>query len=128
MIGYIEMIPEYEKYRAEIFKIAGFAMLTPIGRLFLQPGETFAQYGAIGTLIYVIVSLVLAYFGLYTMLKAYVEMEKIERRKWMEEAKAILFTLAIPLVGLAGMLYILYTKFNLGRDTKEDKDKKEKTA
>ena len=30
------MIEEYQKYRAEILRVAGFALMTPVGKLFLN--------------------------------------------------------------------------------------------
>ena len=39
------MISEDQQYRAEVFKIAGFALMTPLGRIVIDYIEIFKQIG-----------------------------------------------------------------------------------
>lgn len=72
------MTPEYEKYRAEIFKIAGFAMLSPLGRFFLQPIEIIKEYGLVFSFLYFTFGCLLFYVGLLFITKGF-EVLELER-------------------------------------------------
>ncbi len=74
------MIPKDEEYRTEIFKIAGFAMMAPIGKFFLEPWVTFKEVNNGIFFIFLIVSLFLAYIGLVFVMKGY-DILLIHRRK-----------------------------------------------
>ncbi len=74
------MIPKDEEYRAEIFKIAGFAMMAPIGKFFLEPWVIFKEVNNGIFFIFLVVSLLLAYIGLVFVMKGY-DILLIHRRK-----------------------------------------------
>ena len=57
------------KYRSEIFKIAGFSVMAPFGRIFLQPLEMFKEYGPLSLFLYVIIAFGLFIFGLLLIIK-----------------------------------------------------------
>ena len=62
---------ELEKYRADIFKIAGFAVMTPLGRIFVEPVAVFREFGIIGSITYSIFSILLSLLGLIFFAKGY---------------------------------------------------------
>lgn len=72
---------EAERFRSDVFKIAGFALMTPIGKIFLQPLEFFREYGLIFSTLYSIGSLFLALIGFYLIIKCYNELIDYDRRK-----------------------------------------------
>ena len=65
------MLPDEEKFRAETFRIAGFALLTPLGRLFLDPVGLFEIYGIVGLIFYLLMAIVVGFFGLVLILKCF---------------------------------------------------------
>lgn len=75
MKGHIDriffVIPKDEEYRSEIFKIAGFAMMAPIGKFFLEPWVIFKEINIIKFVIFLAVSSFLAYAGLIFIMKGY---------------------------------------------------------
>ncbi len=74
------MIDELNKYRVEILKIIGFAMLSPFGRLFLQPLEIFKEYGLILTMCYAIMSIATGLLGFVIIIRGYeiIEEDKLK--------------------------------------------------
>ncbi len=57
------MISKEIEYKAEVLKIAGFALLSPWGRLFFEPIALLKECG-VYFLVYLIISFVLAILGL----------------------------------------------------------------
>ena len=62
------MISEEQKYIASVFKIFGVACFTPLGHFVLNIREELANF-SFGSLIYVLFTLFLAYFGMILILK-----------------------------------------------------------
>lgn len=60
---------EFDKYRVEIFKIAGFAFFAPLGRVFIEPMIVFKEFGLIGTCVFFLVSIGLGTIGFILILK-----------------------------------------------------------
>lgn len=54
------MTTEEQKYRAYTFNISGFALMTPFGKICLDPLTFFKQYELVGSVIYILIS-----FGLF---------------------------------------------------------------
>lgn len=75
------MINELQKFRIEIFKVSGFAFLTPIGRIFVQSTVVFNEFQPIGFLTYLFICLMLGTLGLNLILKAYDIVELEERKR-----------------------------------------------
>jgi hypothetical protein len=65
------MISEGEKYRAQTFNIGGFALMAPLGKIAMQPLETYNEYGLVGFVCYTIFCLLLFSLGLYFIQKGY---------------------------------------------------------
>ena len=65
------MIYEVDKYRAEILKIAGFAMMTPFGRIIVQPMVVFNEFNSPIFVLYLIIALWLFYMGLLSVARGY---------------------------------------------------------
>jgi len=53
---------EYE-YKAQAFQIAGFALMTPLGRIFLQPTTVFKEFNLFGFIIYLVFSFLIFLVG-----------------------------------------------------------------
>ena len=66
------MVPETDKYRANIIQISGFALMAPFGNLILNIfGVDLFKFGIILLLFYVLVSLVLFYYGVICLLRSF---------------------------------------------------------
>ena len=74
------MTTEPQKYRAYTFNIAGFALISPSGRIFFEPVALFKECGPILFFVYIIISLGLALLGLILLLKGY-DILDLEERK-----------------------------------------------
>lgn len=74
------MITEGQKYTAYTINISGFALITPIGKIVLEPISTFSEFGLNGFLIYSVFCLILASIGIFLLLygrgRLEVEIEK----------------------------------------------------
>ncbi len=72
------MIHEELKFRAEIFKIAGFALMTPLGKVYLDFIPMLKTWGFLPFIIYVMISAALAITGIIIILRAWdlLEMSK----------------------------------------------------
>ncbi len=70
------MIKEVDKYGAEIFKIAGFAFMSPFGRIIVQPSVVFNELGLIVFIFYMIFSLFLFFIGLLVLIKGHGILDK----------------------------------------------------
>lgn len=58
------MIIEEEKYRAEVFKIVGIALLMPFGKVILNPITMFKEMGVISFTIYCVMSILSIIIGI----------------------------------------------------------------
>ena len=72
----MSLMEKQKDYKSDIFKIAGFALFTPIGRVFIEPVVVFHEFGFNGFLIYMIVCLCLLLLGLTFMYVGHVTLEK----------------------------------------------------
>ncbi len=75
------MITDLDKYRIEIFKITGFAIMTPFGRLFLDPVSILKEFGLLGSFLYCIICVSLTIGGVILILKGYDIIDTKERKK-----------------------------------------------
>ena len=75
-----------DEYRAEILKIAGFALITPAGNVFLSVPELTLSDLNVKLLIYFLAVLVLMYFGIISVIRGYEITIEQERRikKWTQ--------------------------------------------
>ena len=67
------MIQEHQKYRAELFKIAGFALLTPIATLFFDILRNYLSLSS-QFFAYLVGSIILAFLGIITLQRGYEEL------------------------------------------------------
>lgn len=58
------MISKETEQRSEVLKIAGFALLTPFGRIFMEPVAVFEEFGLIFFLAYLIISIIIGLLGI----------------------------------------------------------------
>ena len=72
----ISMIKEIDRYSAEILKIAGFALMTPFGRIIIQPSVVFNELGLIAFIFYTTFSLLLFFIGVIVLIKGYDILDK----------------------------------------------------
>ena len=76
------MITEEEKFKAETFRLLGIALLTPAGKILLDPLVFYNEHGLLYTIIYVMFALIGAYAGLLHVEIARDILDKREIRKW----------------------------------------------
>lgn len=57
------MVAENKKYTAYSYNIAGFALITPIGKIVLEPISTFNEFGLTPFIYYSVVCILLAIIG-----------------------------------------------------------------
>ncbi len=74
------MLDEIDKFRVQIFQISGFALMTPFGKIFLEPWTLFRELGIYGVASYFILTLILELFGISLILKSYDILEKNRKR------------------------------------------------
>ena len=74
----LSMVLERQKYSAYTFNVAGFALMSPMGRLFLQPLEVYKEYGIIMLIIYSIICFGLFLFGMILILKGFEILDIVE--------------------------------------------------
>lgn len=58
------MTTDEQKYRAYTFNIAGFALMTPLGSIFLNPLTLLKEYSLMGRISYSLICLGLFFVGL----------------------------------------------------------------
>lgn len=63
------MILEEYKYRAEVFKIAGFSFMAPLGKLILSIPDFNIKSITVQSMVFIIVALVSLYFGIILILR-----------------------------------------------------------
>ena len=66
------------EYRSDIFKIAGFSLMTPLGRIVIEPIIVLKEFGSIGFIVFIVISLTLLLFGIILIMKGYEALEKYE--------------------------------------------------
>ena len=100
-----KLIREVDKYGAEIFKIVGFAFMSPFGRIIVQPSVVFNELSRVAFIFYIIFSLFLFFVGLMVLIKGY------------EILGLIVFPFSVAMIAVA----ILWNKFarNVPRDKKK---------
>ncbi len=74
------MITEEQKYLSSVFKIFGIVFLTPLGQFFLNIREEFIRF-SMGSLLFIVFILLLAYFGMILIFKGANHVTEGER-KW----------------------------------------------
>ncbi len=74
---------KYTEYNAEVFKIAGFAFIAPLGRFFLEPIALIEEC-RIYIVLYVIISIVLAFAGIVFIIRGSYLLDKGEN-KWIKK-------------------------------------------
>jgi len=76
------MISEEEKFKAQTFRIFGLALLTLLGRIFLDPLEFFLKYGLILSISYTTLALSFALLGFILIDKGRDIISEKRRIKW----------------------------------------------
>ncbi len=72
------MIEEYNKYRAQLFQVAGLSLFAPLGRIFIDIKEIKLIDLNIAFLVHILISLSLSYFGIILIDKGF---NSLQRRK-----------------------------------------------
>ena len=62
------VIDEIDKYLAYTFNVAGFALMTPLGKVVLEPVSTFNSFGLKGFVCYFIFCILLVFVGVLSIL------------------------------------------------------------
>ena len=75
------MITEEEKFRAETFRIFGIILLTPLGKILIDPMVFYQEHDLIYNIIYSVVALISAYIGLIHIEIARATLDKKEKDK-----------------------------------------------
>lgn len=70
------MASEGDKYRAQTFNISGFALMSLLGKILMQPLETYHEYGLMGFICYTMFCLLLFIWGLFLIQRGYEEVER----------------------------------------------------
>ena len=65
------MIGERDKYRTEIFKIAGFALMSPVGKYIMEISNPQINIFSTRSIVFFIIAMLLFYFGIMLILKGY---------------------------------------------------------
>ena len=72
------MTNEEHEFLADVYKVSGFALMTPLGRYFLILSDIRFPDLTIQFFIYLTVSIVLFYFGVIMIQRAYEEIQEIK--------------------------------------------------
>jgi len=78
------MIPEEAKYRSDIFKIAGIALVTPFAKLIINPIGLYKDCGLWEFLYYLPASILLGYLGILTIERGRVILDFWGKKKWKQ--------------------------------------------
>lgn len=65
------MVTESDKYSAETMKVSGFALMTPFGRIIIQPVVVFNELGSVSFIIYFVFTFFLFLYGGYLVAQGY---------------------------------------------------------
>ena len=78
------MISKETEQKSEVLKIVGFALLTPLGRIFVEPIVVLNEFGFIGLICYIIFGFTIGTFGLTCILRSCeILEEKRIKNKWI---------------------------------------------
>ena len=77
------MVAESKKYRAQFLQISGFCLMTPIGKLVLEFLDLGWNDLTIKFFFYLIVALVLTYFGIIFIIRG-MEILEYGEQKWTQ--------------------------------------------
>ena len=83
------MIPELDKYKAGVLKVAGFALLTPIAKLLLDLIALFKRFDFVGFIIYFVICFGLGTLGIEFILRGHDILDIKEITKWIKSQKNI---------------------------------------
>ena len=78
------MLKEENKYFAEILKIAGFALMTPLGKIVLNISEIDLFKLNIFFFVNLLISLVLFYFGIIFLIRGLEEVTELNNKRWTQ--------------------------------------------
>ena len=70
------MISKQTEQKAEILKLVGFALLTPFGRICIEPLVIIHEFGSVGFIGYLIFTLVIGTFGVNCILRSFEILEE----------------------------------------------------
>ena len=76
------MITEVQKYRAQLFQISGFSLITPIGKLILDFLNLKQTDISLKFFIYIVTAILLAFIGLVLILHGMTILEE-RREGWI---------------------------------------------
>lgn len=71
------MIAEYKSYQSEVFKISGFALMTPLGRFILNLIEVGVNYSIIQFFINAFIAFLLFILGIMAIQRGFEIVEEI---------------------------------------------------
>ncbi len=77
------MVVESKKYRAQFFQVSGFCLMTPMGKLVLEFLDIGWDDLTIKFFFYLIVALVLTYFGIIFIIRG-MEILEYGEQKWTQ--------------------------------------------
>ena len=70
------MISKQTEQKAEILKLVGFALCSPLGRICIEPVVVFKECGLIGFLCYATLSFIVAIYGIDCIARSYEILEE----------------------------------------------------
>ena len=70
------MISKETEQKAEILKLVGFALLTPFGRICIEPIVVINEFGLAGFIVYIIFTLIIGTFGANCILRSFEILEE----------------------------------------------------
>ena len=77
------MVTEEEKFKAETFRIFGIILLTPIGKVLLDPWIFFKEHNLMYGIIYIMIAVASGYIGLLHIERARVILDERSKKRWM---------------------------------------------
>ena len=78
------MINEEQKQLSEIYKISGFALMTPVGQIILSIPNLTLQDLNIKFFLYLILACLFFYFGMILLVKSLEEVTDLRSKKWTQ--------------------------------------------
>ena len=81
------MITEEEKFKAETFRIFGIALLTPAGKVLLDPWQFFVEHNPIYCIFYILFALVFSVVGVIHIERARAILDQRDINKWKSPQK-----------------------------------------
>ena len=77
------MITDEQKFRAGTFRMFGFILLTPIGKVLLDPWIFLEEHNLMYGIIYIMIAIASGYIGLLHIERARVILDKRSKKRWM---------------------------------------------